>query len=172
MTCEIRERKAFAKQVEQNPDLLKHAAILESETQLVGVGGHAIEVTATTEPEFPQVEVGEFYVGTKPNAVETFKPKAATKKVPKKQQMPLKKHVQETGGYAWVEQELAEMRGQPQGTEARVCDDITERQALGLNKYGQTVANNPLTLKQWMQHAYEEALDMAIYLKRAMEEMK
>lgn len=73
MTCEIRERKAFAKQVEQNPDLLKHAAILESETQLVGVGGHEIEVTATTEPKFPQVEVGEFYVGTKP--------KSATKKV-------------------------------------------------------------------------------------------
>jgi len=32
------------------------------------------------------------------------------------------------------------------------------------------VANNPLSHKEWLQHAYEEALDMAIYLKRAMEE--
>lgn len=41
-----------------------------------------------------------------------------------------------------VEQELAAIRGQPQGTEARVCDDITERQALGISKYGKTVEQN------------------------------
>ena len=57
------------------------------------------------------------------------------------------------------------------GTEGRVCRDIAERQQLGLSKYGQTVADNPLTLRQWMQHAYEECLDQAVYLKRAMEEM-
>ncbi len=57
------------------------------------------------------------------------------------------------------------------GTEARVCVDIAYRQQQGLNKYGTTVADNPLTLRQWLQHAYEEALDQAIYLKRAMEEL-
>lgn len=57
------------------------------------------------------------------------------------------------------------------GTEGRVCDDIARRQALGLHKYGRTVEDNPLTIRQWMQHAYEETLDQAIYLKRAMEEM-
>jgi hypothetical protein len=31
------------------------------------------------------------------------------------------------------------------------------------------VADNPLPLRAWLQHAYEEALDQAIYLKRAME---
>lgn len=56
------------------------------------------------------------------------------------------------------------------GTEAEVCRDIARRQALGKKKYGTTVAENPLTHKQWLQHAYEEALDLAIYLKRAMEE--
>lgn len=59
-----------------------------------------------------------------------------------------------------------------QGTEARVCADIARRQIQGVNKYGTTVAENPLRLRQWLQHAYEEALDMAIYLKRAMEEME
>lgn len=54
------------------------------------------------------------------------------------------------------------------GIEAQVCQDIAARQALGTAKYGTTVADNPLTHRQWLQHAYEEALDMAIYLKRAM----
>ena len=58
------------------------------------------------------------------------------------------------------------------GTEAEVCDDIAGRQALGLNKYGVSVADNPLTLKQWLQHAYEETLDKAVYLKRAIEEIE
>lgn len=60
----------------------------------------------------------------------------------------------------------------PTGTEKAVCEDITRRQALGIEKYGQTVAENPLSLCEWLQHAYEETLDKAIYLKRAIEEMK
>lgn len=56
------------------------------------------------------------------------------------------------------------------GTEARVCSDIAARQALGLRKYGVTVEANPLALRQWLQHAYEEALDLAIYLRRAIEQ--
>lgn len=58
------------------------------------------------------------------------------------------------------------------GIEAEVCRDIGRRQALGLKKYGTTVAANPLELKAWLQHAYEEALDQAIYLKRAIRELK
>lgn len=57
------------------------------------------------------------------------------------------------------------------GTEHRVCEDIARRQALGVAKYGTTVEQNPLTTRQWLQHAYEEALDLAIYLKRSMEEI-
>lgn len=59
----------------------------------------------------------------------------------------------------------------PQGTEARVCEDIAARQKFGFTKYGTTVANNPLKLRQWLWHAYEEALDKAIYLRRACEEL-
>ena len=57
------------------------------------------------------------------------------------------------------------------GTEARVCGDIARRQALGLAKYGVTVEGNPLPLREWLVHAFEEALDLSIYLKRAIEEM-
>ena len=59
----------------------------------------------------------------------------------------------------------------PTGTEARVIALIAERQKLGIAKYGTTVAENPLTLRQWLQHALEESLDQAIYLQRAIEEL-
>lgn len=58
------------------------------------------------------------------------------------------------------------------GTESDVCADIQKRQAFGLKKYGVTVANNPLDLKAWLQHAYEECLDQAVYLKRAIQELE
>lgn len=60
----------------------------------------------------------------------------------------------------------------PTGIEKAVCEDIARRQALGIAKYGTTVADNPLSLKQWLQHAFEEALDQAIYLKRAIAELE
>jgi len=56
------------------------------------------------------------------------------------------------------------------GTEARVCADIAARQLLGIAKYGTTVENNPLSREEWLQHAYEEALDLAVYLRRAIDE--
>ena len=52
------------------------------------------------------------------------------------------------------------------GIEALVCKEIARRQQLGINKYGVTVAENKLTLLQWVRHAKEEALDMAIYLTK------
>jgi hypothetical protein len=59
----------------------------------------------------------------------------------------------------------------PTGIEAQVCRDISTRQALGIRKYGVTVADNPLSLRQWLEEAYHECLDQAVYLKRAMAEM-
>lgn len=60
----------------------------------------------------------------------------------------------------------------PSGTELAVCIDIAKRQQLGIAKYGTTVADNPLTLRDWLRHTYEETLDKAVYLKRAIEEME
>lgn len=58
------------------------------------------------------------------------------------------------------------------GIEALVCNDIQTRQSLGIKKYGTTVADNPLALEQWLFHAYEECLDQAVYLRRAIEELR
>lgn len=59
----------------------------------------------------------------------------------------------------------------PTGTEAQVCTDIARRQQRGVSKYGTTVENNPLELRAWVTHAYEEALDLAVYLKRIQQEL-
>ena len=58
------------------------------------------------------------------------------------------------------------------GTERRVCEDVAKRQQIGIVKYQTTVEENPLPLVDWLQHAYEETLDKAIYLKRAIEEIQ
>jgi len=60
---------------------------------------------------------------------------------------------------------------EPKGIEKEVCEDIARRQEFGIQKYGTTVDENPLTAKQWAQHAYEESLDHAIYLKKLIKEL-
>jgi hypothetical protein len=52
------------------------------------------------------------------------------------------------------------------GIEALVCREIARRQRLGIQKYGVTVADNPLALIEWVRHAKEEALDLAVYLTK------
>ena len=59
----------------------------------------------------------------------------------------------------------------PHGIEAMLCTEIAARQARGMAKYGTSVADNPLSLRQWLQHALEESLDMAVYLRRAIAEL-
>ena len=59
----------------------------------------------------------------------------------------------------------------PTGIEAAVCEDIALRQSLGVNKYGTTVADNQLSLREWLQHQYEELLDAAVYCRRAIAEI-
>lgn len=58
-----------------------------------------------------------------------------------------------------------------QGTEGRLQEMIYKRQQLGLLKYKTTVEANPLSLRQWLQHALEETVDKAVYLMRAIEEI-
>lgn len=52
-----------------------------------------------------------------------------------------------------------------------VIKEIAERAEAGLNKYGTTMDRTDLNASDWVQHAYEEALDMAIYLKRLRKDM-
>ena len=60
----------------------------------------------------------------------------------------------------------------PTGTEAKVCALIAQRQAMGIAKYGTTVADNPLSLREWLQHQLEELLDAAVYVQRAIDELE
>lgn len=57
------------------------------------------------------------------------------------------------------------------GTEADVAKLLARRQQLGLAKYGVSVRDNPLSLRQWARHALEESLDFCVYLQRTLEEL-
>jgi hypothetical protein len=49
--------------------------------------------------------------------------------------------------------------------------DLLRRSQIGIAKYGVTLDRTDLTLRDWLQHAYEETLDQANYLKRAIMEI-
>ena len=53
-----------------------------------------------------------------------------------------------------------------------VCADLMQRSQAGIAKYGVTLDRTDLDLRQWLQHAYEETLDQANYLKRAIMEIE
>lgn len=48
----------------------------------------------------------------------------------------------------------------------KVVAELEAREAKGLDTYGTTLDRTDLTRSQWLQHAYEEALDLALYLKK------
>lgn len=49
--------------------------------------------------------------------------------------------------------------------------DLLDRSRVGMEKYGRGLTRTDLSLADWLQHAYEEALDLANYLKRAIMEV-
>ena len=54
----------------------------------------------------------------------------------------------------------------PASVVAEVASDLHVRAAVGLRKYGVPLeGRTDLARADWLQHAYEEALDMACYLK-------
>lgn len=55
---------------------------------------------------------------------------------------------------------------------AEVRKDLRERSELGIQKYNTTLDRTDIDLKGWLCQAYEETLDKALYLKRAIRELK
>lgn len=53
-----------------------------------------------------------------------------------------------------------------------VISDLRKREEKGLKEYGTTVDRKDLILKDWIKEAYEEALDLAVYLRRAMDDIQ
>lgn len=54
----------------------------------------------------------------------------------------------------------------PLTVEGRVCSRIQARAVAGLNKYGVTMERTDLSRLDWLQHAQDEALDLAVYLEK------
>jgi|TARA_R110002020_G_scaffold302616_1_gene518040 hypothetical protein len=54
--------------------------------------------------------------------------------------------------------------------EYKVCTKITQRANVGKKKYGTTMDRKDLTKLQWLKHAQEEAMDLAVYLEKLIQE--
>jgi uncharacterized membrane protein (DUF106 family) len=54
--------------------------------------------------------------------------------------------------------------------EYKVCTKITQRAEVGKKKYKTTMDRKDLTKLQWLKHAQEEAMDLAVYLEKLIEE--
>ena len=52
-----------------------------------------------------------------------------------------------------------------------VMADLNRRSEVGIKKYNTTLERTDLELRDWLQHAYEECLDQANYLKRSIMEL-
>jgi hypothetical protein len=48
----------------------------------------------------------------------------------------------------------------------RIAQLLKTRSETGIRKYGTTLDRTDLSVKQWIDHAIEEALDHALYLQR------
>lgn len=53
---------------------------------------------------------------------------------------------------------------------SQVIMDLKVREERGVRTYGTTMDRKDLTEVQWLNHAYEEALDLALYLKKLITE--
>lgn len=53
-----------------------------------------------------------------------------------------------------------------------VCAMLQNRAEVGLKKYGVDTTRGDLTHIQWLRHAQEEALDLAVYLQRIITDLE
>jgi len=53
--------------------------------------------------------------------------------------------------------------------EDEVCKRIQQRAEVGKSKYGVTMETAPLSQLEWLIHAQEEAMDLAVYLQKLIE---
>ena len=54
----------------------------------------------------------------------------------------------------------------------KVISDLQDREILGINKYGTTCDRADYELVDWLQEAYEETLDKAMYLQAAIRKLQ
>lgn len=56
------------------------------------------------------------------------------------------------------------------GIEDAVAEKLLRRAEVGLNKYGVTVERTDLSTLDWLIHAQEDAMDLAVYLERLIQD--
>lgn len=55
------------------------------------------------------------------------------------------------------------------GIEEDVCFKILKRSEIGKKKYGTTMERKDLSELDWLKHAQEEAMDLAVYLEKLIQ---
>lgn len=72
-------------------------------------------------------------------------------------------------------QKLAEMKEEKESYSDAIVEGLIQeyrmRSLKGIAKYRTTLEDNQLSLNQWLQHAKEEAMDMALYLHKAQKQL-
>jgi predicted CopG family antitoxin len=72
-------------------------------------------------------------------------------------------------------QKLAEMKEDKETYSDAIVEGLIQeyrmRSLKGIAKYRTTLEDNELSLNQWLQHAKEEAMDMALYLHKAQKQL-
>jgi hypothetical protein len=53
----------------------------------------------------------------------------------------------------------------------QVRQKLADRAEFGMMKYGVSTERTDLSAKQWLIHAQEEAMDLAVYLQRLIEDI-
>ena len=53
-----------------------------------------------------------------------------------------------------------------------VIDEHIKRAQIGKEKYGQTLDRTDLSVLEYLQHAKEEAMDLALYLEKTIQMLK
>jgi len=53
--------------------------------------------------------------------------------------------------------------------ENKVCIKILDRAEVGEKKYGTTMDRTDLSTADWIKHAQEEAMDLAVYLEKILD---
>lgn len=56
-------------------------------------------------------------------------------------------------------------------TTQKLCNELRQRREMGLQKYGTTLQDAGLTHRQLLQHAKEEALDLAEYCQAMIDKI-
>ena len=54
--------------------------------------------------------------------------------------------------------------------EEKVCERILDRANVGKSKYGVTMEREDLSRLEWLKHAQEEAMDLAVYLEKLIQD--